>query len=135
MARRAAITTSTSSSIRPTGPPTSSRCWPAPSSAPGPSSSTRAPRRPPSDCVTSESDARCAEHFGAAPRWQSRAPGRVNLIGEHVDYMGGLVLPAAVDRFIWLSGAPARRWEMASEGEGGEDYLQGVAGGLGGGPP
>jgi galactokinase len=84
--------------------------------------------------VKSEADAQFAEHFGGLPRWRSRAPGRVNLIGEHVDYMGGLVLPAAVDRFIWLSGAPARRWELASAVEGGEDYLRAIAAELGAGP-
>ena len=84
--------------------------------------------------MKSDSDARFAEHFGGEPRWRSRAPGRVNLIGEHVDYMGGLVLPAAVDRFIWLSGSPARGWELASEVEGGEDYLKAVAAELGAGP-
>jgi galactokinase len=34
------------------------------------------------------------------------APGRVNLIGEHTDYNNGFVLPAAVDKRIYVAVAP-----------------------------
>jgi galactokinase len=34
------------------------------------------------------------------------APGRVNLIGEHTDYNQGFVLPAAIDRNIWVALRP-----------------------------
>jgi galactokinase len=36
-----------------------------------------------------------------------RAPGRVNLIGEHTDYNEGLVLPAAIDLEIRVAYVPA----------------------------
>src|SRR5512138_1092523 len=40
------------------------------------------------------------------PALVARAPGRVNLIGEHVDYNDGFVLPAAIDRDIVTVAAP-----------------------------
>ena len=44
------------------------------------------------------------ETFGALPEVVVRAPGRVNLIGEHTDYNDGYVLPAAIDRAITHAG-------------------------------
>jgi len=38
--------------------------------------------------------------FHSDPSVIARAPGRVNLLGEHVDYNDGLVLPAAIDRQV-----------------------------------
>lgn len=42
-------------------------------------------------------DTAFAQHFGHAPSLHVRAPGRVNLIGEHTDYNDGFVLPCAID--------------------------------------
>lgn len=39
-------------------------------------------------------------HFGVSPQVMSRAPGRINIIGEHIDYNDGFVLPVAIDRYI-----------------------------------
>jgi galactokinase len=41
---------------------------------------------------------------GCSPDFVIRAPGRVNLIGEHTDYNQGLVLPVAIDRALWMAG-------------------------------
>ena len=44
--------------------------------------------------------------FGYAPAHVVWTPGRVNLIGEHTDYNEGFVLPAAIDRGVFLAIAP-----------------------------
>lgn len=47
-----------------------------------------------------------AHKFGYPPKLVARAPGRVNLLGEHVDYNDGPVLPAALDMAVQLAFAP-----------------------------
>jgi galactokinase len=46
------------------------------------------------------------QRFGSPPSAIVRAPGRVNLIGEHTDYNDGFVLPMAIDRAIWIALSP-----------------------------
>jgi galactokinase len=53
-----------------------------------------------------ELERRFTELFGRAPQVVTRAPGRVNLIGEHTDYNDGFVFPAALDRDMLIAAAP-----------------------------
>lgn len=46
--------------------------------------------------------------FDRHPTLVARAPGRINLIGDHTDYQEGFVLPAAIDRQIVVAAAPRR---------------------------
>jgi len=55
---------------------------------------------------TKEASRLFVEHFGALPQWVVRAPGRVNLIGEHTDYNDGFVMPLAIDRAVWIALRP-----------------------------
>jgi galactokinase len=47
-----------------------------------------------------------SERFGEPPAILVRAPGRVNLIGEHTDYNDGFVLPLAINRAVWIALRP-----------------------------
>ncbi len=55
---------------------------------------------------TAELIARFQKMYGTTPQFVARAPGRVNLIGEHTDYNDGFVLPMAIDRYVTIVGAP-----------------------------
>jgi galactokinase len=85
------------------------------------------------------------QRFGAQPTFLVRAPGRVNLIGEHTDYNDGFVLPMAIDRAIWIALRPRADGRVmaysldfpqpaafdldafAHEGHGWDEYVKGVA--------
>src|SRR5680860_158012 len=82
--------------------------------------------------------------YGAEPAGLARAPGSVNLIGEHTDYNGGYVLPMAIEQAVWIAYRPRsdRKVLVRSEafvddarfdlvgltrGEGWAEYVKGVA--------
>jgi galactokinase len=44
-----------------------------------------------------------ALQFNEAPSFVTASPGRINLIGEHVDYNSGFVLPAAIDKYMFVA--------------------------------
>jgi len=46
------------------------------------------------------------DRYGECPAFLVRAPGRVNLIGEHTDYNDGFVLPLAIEREVWIALRP-----------------------------
>ena len=58
------------------------------------------------------------EHFGSAPKDIAFAPGRVNLIGEHVDYNDGLVLPMPIPAgtaVVWATSEDGRMHVHAAD--------------------
>lgn len=45
------------------------------------------------------------QHYGHLPAVVAVSPGRINLIGEHIDYLGGCVMPVAIDRYLTVEAA------------------------------
>ncbi|MBX9244001.1 galactokinase [Actinotalea ferrariae] len=72
-----------------------------------------------------------AEHFGGAPDGVWSAPGRINVIGEHTDYNGGLCMPAALPHRTYVAlrtrsaddGLPRSAVRLASAQEAGGDVV------------
>ena len=52
-----------------------------------------------------ELERRFNDIYDRDPEFIVRAPGRVNLIGEHTDYNDGFVFPAAIDRDVYIAGS------------------------------
>lgn len=52
------------------------------------------------DVVIQKTSAFFQEKFGSTPEKVVLSPGRINIIGEHIDYNDGYVLPAAIDKII-----------------------------------
>ena len=50
--------------------------------------------------------------FGGGPTVFAQAPGRVNIIGEHIDYAGGQVLPFALNKGVTVAAAPGEAGRM-----------------------
>jgi galactokinase len=55
--------------------------------------------------LVSDASTAFREQFGTAPTITAAAPGRVNLIGEHIDYCDGFVMPFAINRYIVITGS------------------------------
>jgi galactokinase len=57
--------------------------------------------------LVARTSCRFEDRYREPPRWVVAAPGRVNLIGEHIDYSDGFVLPMAIDRYTVIAAGPA----------------------------
>lgn len=71
---------------------------------PGAASSTSLPTALPGGNLSATLRSRIEAELGGPPGLVVSAPGRVNLIGEHVDYNDGFVLPMAVERRCIIAG-------------------------------
>ncbi len=58
------------------------------------------------------------------PALVCRAPGRVNLVGEHTDYNDGLVMPAAIGFYTWVAASPRSDGRLLLRSENYSDEIE-----------
>ena len=89
--------------------------------------------------IVSDAASGFQERFGVPTALTASAPGRVNLIGEHIDYCDGFVLPFAIDRHTVITGAAngtnEARIATAANGNSGEIVRFSLSGPLETGEP
>ena len=78
---------------------------------------TLQPNQPLADLVA-DAKSQLKHHFDGEATLVAAAPGRVNLIGEHIDYCDGFVLPLAIERYIVIAATPNGRNEVRLRSEG-----------------
>lgn len=61
------------------------------------------PLNPPLADLANDAAVGLQDQFGVSPTHTAAAPGRVNLIGEHIDYCDGFVLPFAIERYVVIA--------------------------------
>ena len=62
--------------------------------------------------LAAQAQSNLKDSYGIEGTLLAAAPGRVNLIGEHIDYCDGFVLPLAIERYIVVAAAPNGRNEV-----------------------
>jgi galactokinase len=83
----------------------------------------------PSNDVVNDVRARFEKEFGRPATVITRAPGRIEFIGNHTDYNGGTVLGASIDRSVWVAAAPRddATWRFATTAKPGRVEIPGTA--------
>ena len=76
------------------------------------SSSNYSANSPVSSSRTDDMAQRYTDLYGVSPEFIVRAPGRVNLIGEHTDYNDGFVFPAAIDKDVMVAAGSRNDGQM-----------------------
>ena len=78
--------------------------------------------------LSAEARVLLGQYYQQEPSLLATAPGRVNLIGEHIDYCDGFVLPLAIDRHVVIAAAPSNSGRACIRALDGQEAILSLAG-------